>query len=102
VFEGFLTLNGLAWEKIQVETSPAESYRPDYLVHAAGCELIFEVKELAEDENFEISNPSHPHIKSFSGTVGNHVRRMIHGSKKQIQYGANNGIPPILVIYAAH
>lgn len=96
LFESFLTLNNVPFEKIKEETSP----RPDYLVTAGNLQLVFEVKELAEDDNFGvIKDRSMPHIKSYSRTVGNHVRRRIEGSKKQIQYGAKLGIPSILLIY---
>ena len=84
VFESFLAQNDLAFKKIEVDTSVAGQFRPDYLVQTGDSELIFEVKELTADENFGI---------------GDHVRRMIQRSKRQIQYGANRGIPSILLIY---
>jgi hypothetical protein len=63
-------------------------------------QLVFEVKELAEDKNFGVvKDPSMPDIKSHSRTVGDHVRRRIEGSKRQIQYGAKQSIPSILLIY---
>lgn len=96
LFESFLTLNNVPFKKIKEETSP----RPDYLVTAGNLKLVFEVKELAEDDNFGvIKDPSMPNIKSHSRTVGNHVRRRIEGSRKQIQYGANQDFPSILLIY---
>jgi hypothetical protein len=63
--------------------------------------LVFELKELTEDGNFGVgADPAHPHIKGHSRrTVGDHVRRRIEGSKKQIQYGAKQGIPSVLLIY---
>ncbi len=81
VFEGFLTLNELRFTKIPVSTS----WRPDYLVAISNVEVIFEVKELTEHEQF--------------GTIGDHVRRAIHGSRKQVQYGAERGLPSVLLIY---
>jgi hypothetical protein len=96
IFEGFLTDNDLTFERIREESSP----RPDYVVHTGSQKLIFELKELAEDENFGVvRDPSKPHIKSSSRTVGDHVRRRIDGARKQIQYGAALGIPSILLIY---
>jgi hypothetical protein len=96
LFERFLTANDVQFEKIKEDTSP----RPDYLVSIGGVKLIFELKELAEDEKFSVvDDPAHPHIKSSSGTIGKHVRRRITGSRKQIQYGAKQGIPSVLLIY---
>src|ERR1700688_1535971 len=96
LFEDFLTANNVQFEKITEGSSP----RPDYLVSIGDVKLIFELKELAEDENFGIvKDPARPYIKSHSRTVGEHVRRRIEGSKKQIQYGAKQGIPSMLLIY---
>jgi hypothetical protein len=96
LFEGFLAANNVRFEKIKEDASP----RPDYLVTESNLQLVFEVKELAEDENFGVvTDPSMPHIKSHSRTIGDHVRRRIEGSNKQIQYGAKQGISSILLIY---
>ena len=79
-----------------MDTTP----RPDYRVSVGGGEIIFELKELVEDENFGvIKDPKFPHIESSSRTVGDHIRRRIESSKKQIQFGARRGIPSILLIY---
>jgi len=73
---------------------------PDYLVSIGSGQIIFELKELTEDENFGVvEDPKYPHIKSHSRTIGDHVRRRIEASKKQIQYGAKQGIPSVLLIY---
>ena len=96
LFESFLKANNVPFEKIKEDTSP----RPDYLVSIGDLKVVFELKELAEDENFAVVKDSaHPHIKSHSRTLGDHVRRRIEGSKKQIQYGARQGIPSVLLIY---
>ena len=96
VFEAFLSLNCLAFEKIAESQTP----RPDYLVCASETQIIFELKELAEDKNFAVVNDTaQPGIKSHSRTVGAHVRRAIAGSRKQIKYGADQGIPSVLLIY---
>jgi len=74
LFEKFLDDGNLAFEKIKEDTTP----RPDYLVSVGNAKIIFELKELAEDENFGVvKDPAHPHIKSHSRTVGDHVRRRI-------------------------
>jgi hypothetical protein len=46
-----------------------------------------------------VKDPNYPHIKSSSRTLGDHIRRRIEGSKKQIQFGARQGVPSILLIY---
>ena len=76
VFESFLISNNIAFEKIQEAASP----RPDYSVHIGTLKLIFEVKELAEDENLK------DRAKGYKITIGDHVRRRIEGSRRQIQY----------------
>ena len=99
VFESFLTLNNIPFKRIE-EVQESGSRRPDYSVQVGNCELIFEVKELVEDEKFGIvSDPLHPDIKLSSRTVGKHVRRAIARARKQIQWGARQGIPSILLIY---
>jgi len=99
LFETFLTANNVQFEKIE-EIKERGAYRPDYLVTLGNLQLVFELKELAEDDNFGVvDDPTKPYIKSHSRTVGDHVRRRIDSSKKQIQYGATQGIPSILLIY---
>jgi hypothetical protein len=96
LFERFLNDNCITFEKIKEDTTP----RPDYLVKVGTAQIIFELKELAEDENFDVvKDLAYPHIKSHSRTLGDHVRRRIDASKKQIQYGAKQGIPSALLIY---
>ena len=57
LFEGFLATNNLPFEKIEVDTTP----RPDYRVSVGGTEIIFELKELAEDGNFGVvKDPTYP------------------------------------------
>lgn len=90
VFENFLDENNLKFEKINEEDSP----RPDYLVKIDELELAFEVKELAEDDNFKTEL-----FEVSSRTVGQHVRKKIHDSRRQIQFAAKQGIPSILLIY---
>jgi hypothetical protein len=96
LFEKFLTVNNLPFEKIKEDTTP----RPDYRVSVAGGEIIFEIKQLEEDGDFGVvKDPAYPHLKSHSRTLGDHVRRRIESSKKQIQFGAEQGVPSVLLIY---
>jgi hypothetical protein len=95
-FESFLSANALFFEKIKEDTTP----RPDYLVSVGDTKIIFELKELAEDEHFGVvKDPAYPYIKSHSRTLGDHVRSRIESSRKQIQYGAKQGIPSVLLVY---
>src|SRR3954466_3476771 len=90
-FESFLFAHGLQFEKIREE----DSRRPDYKVHAGNdVDLFFEVKELSEDQNFKTG-----HLEVSSRTVGDHIRKKIQKARQQIQYGAQLGIPSILLIY---
>ena len=50
LFEGFLATNNLPFEKIEEDTTP----RPDYRVSVGGSGIIFELKELVQDENFGV------------------------------------------------
>lgn len=96
LFEGFLVTNNLPFEKIEEEDTP----RPDYRVSVGGGVIIFEIKQLDEDGNFGVvKDPAYPHIKSSSRTMGDHIRRRITDSKKQIQFGAKQRVPSILLIY---
>lgn len=93
LFEGFLTTNNLPFEKIKEENTLG-ALRPDYRVSVGGSEIIFEIKELTEDENYGVvKDLAHPNIKSNSRTSGDHVRRRIESSKKQIQFGARRESP---------
>jgi hypothetical protein len=89
-FEKFLIENELEFEKIKEEGSP----RPDYLVKTSEFNLVFEIKELAEDENFKTES-----FVASSRKVGEHIRKKIHDSRKQIQFAAKKGIPSVLLIY---
>lgn len=99
LFESFLTANNVQFKKIE-EVNIEAAHRPDYLVSIGDLQIIFELKELAEDDNFGVvKDPAYPHIKSHSRTLGDHVRQRIESSRKQIQYGARQGIPSVLLIY---
>ncbi|HEY2470018.1 MAG TPA: hypothetical protein VGI45_19610 [Terracidiphilus sp.] len=50
LFERFLATNNLSFEKIEADNTP----RPDYRVSVSGGEIIFELKELAEDGPFGV------------------------------------------------
>ena len=90
IFEKFLHDNGLDFSKIKETRSP----RPDYLVKIDDFQIVFEVKELAEDDNFR-----NEQFSVSSRTVGDHIRKKIQTARKQLQFSAKQGIPSILLIY---
>jgi hypothetical protein len=87
-FEQFLTEHALAFEAIPVSTSP----RPDYRVDLGETCLFVEVKQLERDDDFGDAQ---------TRTIGDHIRSKIGEAKKQMQFGALQGIPSILLIYNA-
>ncbi len=90
IFEKFLHDNELKFSKIKEARSP----RPDYIVEIGELNIVFEVKELAEDNNFRNEK-----FSVSSRTVGDHIRKKIQAARKQIQASAKRGIPSILLIY---
>ena len=96
LFEKFVADNNLAFERIKEDTTP----RPDYLVSLGDAKIIFELKELAEDENFDaVKDPDHPHVKSHSRTVGDHVSAQNRKLEETDSVRAKQGIPSVLLIY---
>lgn len=89
-FEKFLTENALSFQRVEEQQSP----RPDYLVQIGDLKILFEVKEIAEDENFR-TGPG----EVYSRTLGDHVRSKITEARRQVQFGARQGIPSVLVVY---
>jgi hypothetical protein len=94
LFEEFLSAHSLPFAPVPVANTP----RPDYAVGdgTPWGPLLFEIKELSEDDDFRRTP-----LNVSKRKVGEHIRSKIAGSKKQIQYGANQGIPSILLIYNA-
>jgi hypothetical protein len=94
LFEAFLTVNRLAFSRIE-EVKEKGARRPDYLVGIGDLKIIFEVKQIDED-------PAATRAQAtgvWSSTPGDVVRRLIKGSKEQIQFGARQGMPSILLVY---
>jgi hypothetical protein len=89
-FEKFLTENGLLFQKVEEQETP----RPDYLVQIGDAKVLFEVKEISEDENFT-TEP----MKVYSRTMGDHIRAKIGEARRQMQFGARQGIPSVLLVY---
>jgi hypothetical protein len=100
VLESFLTLNNILFGKIEETVNEKGTRRPDYLTQIGELKVVFEVKELVKDENFGVAGDSSSQgIMLNSRVPGAHVRKLIHGSKGQIQWGANQGLPSILLVY---
>jgi len=89
-FEQFLNESNLPFEHVEEQQTP----RPDYLVLIGGTKVLFEVKEISEDENFTMEP-----LKVGSRTVGDHIRSKIAEARRQVQYGAKQGIPSVLLVY---
>jgi len=97
LFEQFLTEHGVKFERVETQCGIRT---PDYYVWAGDRKLVFELKEITEDNDFDVvKDPKYPHIKSGSRTVGDHVRRRIIDSAKQVQFGARQELPSVLLIY---
>jgi hypothetical protein len=89
LFEVFCHANGIAWERIP----EAETPRPDYVVWLASRPVYVEVKQLDEDADFASAGiPS-------TRTIGDHIRAKINEARRQVQFGASNGAPTILLVY---
>jgi hypothetical protein len=92
VFEKFLRANNIPFEKIE-EVNQKGARRPDYLVDIGSSKLIFEVKQLGGDDEEPVL------VGSWISVPGDQIRYWINHSKKQVQFGANQGIPSMLLIY---
>ena len=90
LFEQFLGMHNLPFEPIPV----SKSRTPDYLVAVGEAEIIFEVKELSNDENLKRTE-----FNVSTRIVGDHIRSKISESKKQIQSGAKQGRSTVLLVY---
>jgi hypothetical protein len=91
LFEAFLSANKVAFSRIE-EAQGAR--RPDYLIDLGPTQLIFEIKQLGDDAAERAERTG-----SWSSTPGDALRKLITRSKKQIQFGAKQGIPSVLLVY---
>jgi hypothetical protein len=95
LFEAFLTANSVAFSRIEEAQNQKGARRPDYLVEGDGLKIIFEIKQLDEDPAAERAQVT----GVWSSTPGGMLRQLIKRSKKQIQFGAAQGMPSILLVY---
>lgn len=87
-FEEFLSANNLPFELVPTADTP----RPDYLVTVQTSQVFFEVKELTEDEKFNVGVH---HLRTR--IVGRHIRSKISQARRRIKFGAEQGIASALV-----
>src|SRR5579885_2031866 len=93
LFEELLNANGVRFARVG-EVKEKAAKRPDYLVEIAGLKIMFEVKQLGNEEG-----PEHgQHIRGRQ-SPGAQLRRLISRSKKQIQFGADQSIASVLLVY---
>jgi hypothetical protein len=92
LFEAFLTSNSLAFSRIEETQNQKGARRPDYRVILSSGQLIFELKQLSDDD-------VPPSLLDNTITIGEALRQRISSSKKQIQFGVAQGIPSILIVY---
>jgi hypothetical protein len=95
LFEAFLTANGVGFTRIEETQNQKGARRPDYLLENDGLKMIFEVKQLGDAAAAERAQLT----GGWSSTPGAAVRQVIARSKKQIQFGAQQGTPSVLLIY---
>lgn len=94
LFEEFLNSNGVRFSRVE-EVKEKGAKRPDYLVEIGGLKIMFEVKQLGEDEDDERAQIT----GGWSSTPGAQLRQRITRSKQQIQFGADQGIASVLLVY---
>jgi hypothetical protein len=94
LFEEFLHSNGARFSRIE-EVKEKDAKRPDYIVEIGDVRIMFEVKQLGDDEDAERAQLT----GGWSSTPGAQLRQRITRSKKQIQFGADQGIPAVLLVY---
>jgi hypothetical protein len=94
LFEDFLNSNSVRFSRIE-EVQEKGARRPDYLVEIGDLRIVFEVKQLGDDEDDETCQLT----GGWSSTPGAQLRQRINRSKKQIQFGADQGIASVLLVY---
>lgn len=94
LFEDFLNSNGVRFSRIE-EVKEKGAKRPDYLMEIGDLKIVFEVKQFGDDEDDERAHLT----GGWSSTPGAQLRQRITRSKKQIQFGADQGIASVLLVY---
>lgn len=93
LFEAFLTSNGVRFSRIE-EVKKKGAKRPDYLVEIGDLKIMFEVKQLGDDDKL-----AEPTAGGAGPLLGAQLRQLITRSKKQIQFGAGQGIASVLLVH---
>ena len=88
-FEQFLALNNVSFERIQTAREP----RPDFIVHLGEQRVIFELKEVATNEDNSFSP-----LKVHTKTQGEKIRNAIQEASKQMRWANKQGCPSVLLL----
>lgn len=89
LFESFCDAHRISFKPVPT----GKTRSPDYLVSLGGESVYFEVKQIYADESFDTTQ------RHSSRTVGSHIRQKIADSRKQVQLGANEEVPCVLLVY---
>ncbi len=92
LFEDFLHSNGVTFSRIE-EVREKHAKRPDYLVEIGDLKIMFEVKQLGDDDAEQAQLTG-----EWSSTPGAQLRKRINSSKKQIRFGTDQGIASVLLV----
>lgn len=82
LFEAFLNSNGVKFLRIE-EVKETGAKRPDYLVELGALKIMFEVKQLGDDEDDKDAQLS----GEWSSTLGAQVRQRISRSRNRYSSG---------------
>ena len=88
LFERFLSDNNISFQPIAVGADAT----PDYSVEIAGMEVVFEVKEIRGAQPWTATS-------KHTAIVGERIRQLINGSKRQIKIAARDGKPTVLLVF---
>jgi hypothetical protein len=88
-FEQFLTRNNVSFERIQTAGEP----RPDFIVYLGEQSVIFELKEVATNEDNSFSP-----LKVRTKTQGEKIRNAIQEASKQMRWANRQGCPSVLLL----
>lgn len=87
-FERWLNAKGLPWRPIPTGATKT----PDYAVSLPSEEIIFELKQIETDRNWEADIV-------HGGEVGAFIRERVNRSKAQMRASSKRGKPTVLVVF---
>lgn len=97
LFEAFLLAHGVDFRPVPTVANVPAARRPDYAVSVGDSEVYCEVKESARRAEFAPRPPGEARVHSVE--PGKHPRGLIKRSAGQARYGADAGIPSLLIVY---